>query len=168
VITGEAARFDGRLLHAALDGARRQRGVSWAQMAAAMGVSPSTLANTAKGGTMEADGVLCMCRWLGRPLADFTAPPAPELTAGVVAEPPPPGRLWRFDVPALHAALDAARRERGLSWPQMAGELSAVAPMSPGMLTRLRDGGRIGAREVVAIAGWLGRPPESFAHLTDR
>ena len=71
MITGEAARFDGRLLHAALDGARRERGMSWAQLAAAVGVAPATLANTARGGTIEADGVLGMCRWPGRPPESF-------------------------------------------------------------------------------------------------
>jgi len=50
-----------------------------------------------------------------------------------------------FDVHALYAALDAQRQARGLSWAQVAREMSdrlertPVRPLSPSTLTGIRE-----------------------------
>lgn len=64
-------RFDPKALHHALDEQRRARGLTWAAVAQDIGVSPGTLTRTARGGRMESDGMLAMCRWLGRPAESF-------------------------------------------------------------------------------------------------
>ncbi len=64
-------RFDTARLHAALDAQRRERGMSWEDVAAELGVSASTLRNTARGGRMELDGAMFMLQWLGMPAEAF-------------------------------------------------------------------------------------------------
>jgi transcriptional regulator with XRE-family HTH domain len=66
-----------------------------------------------------------------------------------------------IDVPALHAALDAARhsKQRGdLSWRQLAAEVG----VSPSTMTRLANGHRPDVDAFVALVRWLGVPAESF------
>jgi hypothetical protein len=69
-------RFDAAALHAALDAQRRSRGLSWRQVSQETGVSAATLTGTARGGRLEADGVMCMLRWLGLPAETFLRGPA--------------------------------------------------------------------------------------------
>lgn len=64
-------RFDSRSLHDALDKQRRDRHMSWAELAKEIGVSASTVRRTREGGQMEVDGMLAMVGWLGRPVEDF-------------------------------------------------------------------------------------------------
>jgi transcriptional regulator with XRE-family HTH domain len=82
VTSSGVARLDAASLHAALDAQRRARGLTWRQVAAETGVSVATLTGTARGGRLEADGVMCMLRWLGLPAEVFLRGPAgapPEL-----------------------------------------------------------------------------------------
>jgi len=65
-------RFDARALYDALDAQRRERNLSWRQVADEIGVSTATLTRTRLGGRMEADGMLAMTRWLGRTAESFT------------------------------------------------------------------------------------------------
>ncbi|HMQ37634.1 MAG TPA: helix-turn-helix transcriptional regulator [Micropruina sp.] len=67
-------RFDPPAIFAALDAERRRRGLTWAQVAAQTGVAESTLRRTREHGRFEADGVLAMAEWLGRPVEEFTRP----------------------------------------------------------------------------------------------
>ncbi len=67
-----SGRFDPEALYAALDEQRLARRMSWRQVAAEIGVSPSTLTRTKQGGRMEVDGMLAMVRWLGRSAESFT------------------------------------------------------------------------------------------------
>lgn len=64
----------------------------------------------------------------------------------------------QLDVHLLHAALDAARRERGLSWRAVAHQ----AGVSPSTLTRLGDGKRPDVDGFAALVRWLGLPAERF------
>lgn len=60
-------RFDARVLYETMDEQRRARGLSWRKVAQEIGaISPSTLTRTKLGGRMEGDGMLAMCRWVGR------------------------------------------------------------------------------------------------------
>lgn len=65
-------RFDAAALYAGIDERRRARGISWAQVGAETGVSPSTITRTKLGGRMEVDGMLAMVRWVGRTVESFT------------------------------------------------------------------------------------------------
>ena len=68
----------------------------------------------------------------------------------------------RIDVPRLHAALDGARRSRGLSWRQLAAEVGC----SPSTMTRLANGHRPDVDAFVALTAWLKMPAEEFT-ITD-
>jgi transcriptional regulator with XRE-family HTH domain len=64
-------RFDAKALYAALDQQREARGLTWSQVARAIGVSAATIARTRSGGRLEVDGMLAMVGWLERPVEDF-------------------------------------------------------------------------------------------------
>ena len=72
-----SVRFDAAALYAALDAQRQERGMSWQQVAAELGVAASTITRTRLGGRMEVDGMLAMVRWLGRTVESFTRPMVP-------------------------------------------------------------------------------------------
>lgn len=63
------------------------------------------------------------------------------------------------DVPTLYAALDGARRERGLSWRQLATEVGC----SPSTMTRMANGHRPDVDAFVALTAWLRMPAETFS-----
>ncbi|HKT43297.1 MAG TPA: hypothetical protein VJQ85_00740 [Gaiellaceae bacterium] len=151
-----APRFDFAALYRSLDEMREKRGVSWQQLAAEMGVAASTLKRTRTGGAMEADGVLPMVRLVGKAPEDFTE------GASRAAKPLEPGRL---DTQALHAALDTARRERGLTWTAAARE---IGPWGADALRRLAQGGRIRVDLMLACTQWLGREVNDFVDTAFR
>ena len=64
-------RFDSKTLYAALDAQRVARQLTWAQVAAEVGVSATTITRTKAGGRLEVDGMLAMVRWLGVPAETF-------------------------------------------------------------------------------------------------
>lgn len=148
-------------LHAALDAAREARGLSWAQMAREMRVSAATVAALRTRATAEADGVLQMLRWLGRPLeslaGDHSVPDGAFLEVAA-------RQMARFDTAKLHAALEARRIERGMTWTAVAEELGVAATS----LTRLADGGRTAFPQVLRMTRWLGRPAAEFIRATNR
>lgn len=144
----ERVVFDLPGLYAALDAERRARALSWQQLAGQLGVAGSTILRTARGGAMEADGVLAMVRWLGATAEAFVRPARVTPAAGV-----PPGRC---DPAAVHRLLDERRRRGGLTWRQVAAAVGdGVAPR---MLTRLAGGGRMSIQLLVAVAAWLDCP----------
>ena len=63
----------------------------------------------------------------------------------------------------LHAALDAVRLERGLSWRQLAAEIG----VSPSLLSRLGQGLRPDADGFATLVTWLGMPAEAFFDRED-
>jgi hypothetical protein len=77
-----------------------------------------------------------------------------------------------FDVRALYDALDAQRRERGLSWQRVAAQMweqSAVLnarrhdhPISPATITGIAKRGDLTCQHALFFLRWLGRTPESF------
>ena len=66
-------RFDSKALYEALDRTRNDRGLTWSEVSAEIGVSVSTITNTRNGGRMEVDGMLAMVAWLGVPVETFVA-----------------------------------------------------------------------------------------------
>jgi transcriptional regulator with XRE-family HTH domain len=63
-----------------------------------------------------------------------------------------------IDVIALHAALDAARESRNLSWRQLAREIE----VSPSTMSRLANGLKPDVNAFVAMVRWLNLPAERF------
>ncbi|MCA1671109.1 MAG: transcriptional regulator [Actinobacteria bacterium] len=64
----------------------------------------------------------------------------------------------RVDVGRLHAALDAERRDRGLSWRQVAAE----ADVSSSLFTRMGKGHSPDLESFAALVQWLGVRAEQF------
>lgn len=73
-----------------------------------------------------------------------------------------------FDVNALYTALDTKRQLRGLSWQQVAQEVSRqfeqtrATPISPSTLRGMREKRVIEGDGVLQVLRWLHRTPESF------
>lgn len=60
-----AYRLDTAALHQALDVVRRYRGLTWRDIAAETGLSPSTLTRLVGGHGPDADGLVTLLAWLG-------------------------------------------------------------------------------------------------------
>ncbi len=71
-----------------------------------------------------------------------------------------PDRRLRWDLPALHAALDAQRRARGLTW----AELARTLDCTPTRLTNLRTARQADMGLVMRVTQWLARPAADFIH----
>jgi transcriptional regulator with XRE-family HTH domain len=154
--------FSLRELHAALDAERKARGLSWAEVSAEMKVGAATVSGLRTRATVEADGVLQMLRWLGRAPESFIAGASAEDRSrlpGIASN-----GILRFDTARLHAALDAQRTERGMSWARVAKELGLGAAS----LTHLARGGRTAFPAVMRMLAWLGRPAAEFMRASDR
>lgn len=63
-----------------------------------------------------------------------------------------------FDVAALHAALDAERVARDLTWKDVADQ----SGISASTLTRLSQGRRPDVDSLTALTSWLGMPADRF------
>jgi transcriptional regulator with XRE-family HTH domain len=148
----EQVLFDLAGLYGALDARRRARGLSWQQAAHEIGTARSTIIRTAGDGVMEADGVLAMLRWLGASPERFVLPTRAGRSGAV-----PTGRC---DTPLVHRLLDRRRRDRGMTWREVADELGHG--VTPAMLTRLAAGGRMSIQLLVAAAAWLNCPIDSL------
>jgi hypothetical protein len=77
-----------------------------------------------------------------------------------------PNRILRFDARAIYSALDVRRRERQLTWAQVAKEIGGFTTVNT--LTHLAKGGRVGFPHVMRVFRWLGRPAASFTRITFR
>lgn len=69
-----------------------------------------------------------------------------------------------FDVPALHAALDAERLARNLTWK----DVSSRSGVSASTLTRLSQGRRPDVDSLTALTGWLGMSADHFMGIRTR
>jgi TfoX N-terminal domain len=174
---GAVAEFDAGALWRALDAQRRTGGLSWTGVATEMWelsaelngrrhdhpISASTMANMSKRGDVGCQHALFMLRWLGHPPDRFLRANG----ARVVEEPLPaagPDRRLRWDLKRLYAALDAERRERQLTWVNLAQELRCT----PSQLTGIRTA-RFGMSMSVAmrVVQWLGRPAADFVYAAE-
>ncbi|HKS95777.1 MAG TPA: hypothetical protein VJV74_06530 [Terriglobia bacterium] len=169
-----AGDFSLRALYAALDAQRQARGLSWAQAAreinghsvrsSARGLSPSTVTGLRTRAVAEGDGVLQMLRWLNRTPESFV-PGHQEPEEAVSARLPdvPAHHVLRFDTRKLHAALDAQRVERRMTWTQVARQVG----LGVSSLTHLSKGGRTGFPAVMRMVRWLSRPAAQFTRASD-
>ena len=67
-------------------------------------------------------------------------------------------RKPRFDVAALHAAMDSERRSRHLTWKEVAAE----SGVSASTLTRLSQGRQPDVNSLAALTSWLGMSADHF------
>ena len=67
-------------------------------------------------------------------------------------------RTNRFDVAALHAAMDSERRSRRLTWKEVAAE----SGVSASTLTRLSQGRQPDVNSLAALTAWLGMSADHF------
>ena len=161
--------FDIAALYAALDEQRQARGLTWAGATREINrpearpvlhpISVSSVTGTRNGRGGEGNIVLQMLLWLDRTPESFVPDhPAPSTPDKLLPQPPPDRRL-RWDVPALHAALNEKRQERGMTWKQIADEIGGF---TPAMLTGLAKARHIGFPRVMRLVIWLDRPAASF------
>jgi len=77
-------------------------------------------------------------------------------------------RLHRFDMHAFHAALDAARQAKRLSWAELAAQINrpfegtTSIPIHPTTLRDTLAKRSVTSAVVLQALAWLGRAPESF------
>lgn len=112
----------------------------------------------------EGDGVLQMLRWLGRTPESFV-PGHPESESDRARLPQvPSGHIMRFDTKKIHAALDARRIERKMTWMQVGKEIG----VGVSSLTHLAKGGRTAFPQVMRILRWLDGMVAEFARFSRR
>lgn len=81
------ARIDIAALHAALDAQRKALGMTWRQVAAGAGVSPSTFSRVRQGKRPDVDSFAAMISWLGVPSERFFRSETDEARERARAEP---------------------------------------------------------------------------------
>jgi hypothetical protein len=167
--------FDLKALYEALDEQRRSRGLTWAAAAREInGIAPgerpeghpiatSTITGLKTKGFGEGDGILAMLLWLGRTPESFV-PGFPDADAerfrlreGLSRE-----QCLRWDAKKLHAALNAQRQDRHMTWSQVA---QVIGGCTPGMLMNLAKGGRVGLPGVMRLVRWLDQPAAAFTRV---
>jgi hypothetical protein len=161
--------FDLRAVYSALDVARHERGLTWTAVAreinarfkdsAVRPISASTITGLRTKRVVEGDGVLQMLLWLGRSPESFLPNRNGHSAPNERLPQIPSTQILRFDAQKIHAALDAQRVDRGLSWREVADAIGGVSVPS---LTRLANGGRVSFPDVMRIVGWLERPVAAF------
>jgi hypothetical protein len=128
--------FDIAALFDALDAQRRNRALSWQGVArelwdrsAALNaqrddhpISASTLTGMAKRRDTTCQHALFMLRCLGRTPESFMLGSTADAKRTALPFVGPDQRL-RWDLQKLYDALDSQRRERSVTWPQLAHEL---------------------------------------------
>lgn len=68
-----------------------------------------------------------------------------------------------FDLQALHAAIDAERSKRGLTWSGVANEIAKrFAKVSTSTIQGVGERSRVEGDGVLQMLLWLGRAPEGF------
>jgi hypothetical protein len=111
----------------------------------------------------EGDGVLQMLLWLHRTPESFV-PGHPESENSNARLPDvPAAKILRFDTRKLHAALEAQRAVRKLTWAQVGKEVG----LSASSLMHLSKGGRTAFPQVMRIVAWLSRPAAHFTRVSD-
>jgi hypothetical protein len=122
-------------------------------------MSASTVKGVGTRTVAEGDGVLAMLRWLNRTPESFM----PGHADGARLPEVPAGKVLRFDTRKMHAALEAQRVARGMTWEQVAKEVGLGASG----LKHLANGGRTAFPQVMRIVRWLGRPAAEFTRMSD-
>jgi len=162
--------FDLQALYRALDERRLQREMTWAALAKEVNrhrttgspIAQSTITGLEHRASAEGDGVLQVLLWLGRTPESFV-PGVDDTHAERFRLPAlTRGQILRWDTRALFAALNIRRQHQDLSWAHVASELRGF---TPGMLTNLAQGGRIGFPRVMRLVAWLEEATVTFTRI---
>ena len=165
--------FDCDALFSALDAQRDQRGLSWRALASELwqqsselnaqrtdnSLCPGAIVRLPQRGAISCQYALFMLRWLGRAPEDFLTGPVVDVGNVGLPEAGPGSRL-RWNLEQTHAALDEQRRERNLTWAELAQELDCT----PSRLTGLRTARLADMDLAMRITQWLGQPAAAFIH----
>jgi hypothetical protein len=165
--------FDCGALFSALDAERRDRGLDWWALADELWQQSAELnaqrtdhplcggaiQRLPKRGATSCQYALFMLRWLGRAPEDFLT--GRVVDVGDVALPVAgsDSRL-RWNLEQTHAALNAERRARGLTWAELAHALDCT----PSRLTNLRTARFADMDLAMRVTQWLGLPAAAFIH----
>jgi hypothetical protein len=169
------ADFDLKALYGALDEQRRSRGLTWAaatreinrtapgEHAEGHPIATSTITSLKTKAVAEGDGILAMLVWLRRSPESFI--PGFEGADSEwyrLREGLPKEQCLRWDTRKLHAALNAQRQDRGMTWQQVG---QVIGGFTPGMLMNLSMGGRVGFPGVLRLVRWLDQPAAAFTRV---
>jgi hypothetical protein len=160
-------------LYQALEQQRQSRNLSWRQVADQIWdlskvlnegrndhpISPSTLSRMGVSHETSCQHALFMLRWLQRTPESFLhgAITAPNSTLPNVG----PDRRLRWNLKKLYEAMNDQRRERGLTWK----ELAEILRCTPSQLTGLRTAKfATGMKLAMRVTQWLGRPASDFVY----
>jgi hypothetical protein len=169
--------FDGFALYREMDAKRLQRGLSWREVAQELWdqsadlnrrrqdhpISPSTLTGIAKGGETSCQHALFILRWLGLPPEHFMTIPPAMGRAVTLPEVGPEQRL-RWDLSKLYSALNAQRRQKHLSWVELAHTLGCTLSQLTGIRTARFA---ILMRLAMRITQWIEQPASAFIYAAD-
>ena len=164
--------FDLKALYQAIDAQRLSRELSWAAVVREISRNPSyghagstsTITGVKDRTVAEGDGVLQMLLWLHRTPESFIPGFEAADSERFILPVPGEGQVLRWDAAQLYRALDVQRQARGISWKEAAQEIGGV---SPGMLTNLAKGGRVGFPSVMRMVGWLEKPAVLFTRFSN-
>jgi hypothetical protein len=108
---------------------------------------------------MSCQYALILLRWIRRAPEDFLTGPVVDVGDVRLPEAGADSRLrWALD--QVHAALNERRRERQLTWAELAEELNCT----PSRLTNLRTARLADMDLTMRITQWLGKPAAQFVH----
>lgn len=162
-------------LYDAMDGQRRERGLSWVELAREINgpfkhtpsipIHLTTLRGITQKDSVTSAVVLQILRWLRRSPEDFLRPTVHAFDAYEDLPHAEPYQVLRFRTRSLYKALEKKRTARGMTWSQVA----AVIPgFTPAMLRNLANGPLIGFPRVMRITQWLGIPSARFVKACSR
>jgi hypothetical protein len=165
--------LDCRAMFSALDAKRLDRRLGWYELADELWQQSSDLnaqrtdhplcggavQRLETRGAISCQYALFMLRWLRRAPEDFLAGPVLDVGDVRLPEAGIDSRL-RWNLNQLHAALNEQRRERDLTWAELAQELDCT----PSRLTNLRTAHFADLDLAMRITQWLSQPAAAFIH----
>jgi hypothetical protein len=167
------ATFDFAAFFAAVDHARRSRGMGWYDLADELWNQSARL-NAERhdhplcGGAVSRLGArgetscqyaLYLLRWLGQAPEEFLTRHALDVGDVRLPDPSNDSRL-RWDLAQLYAALTRERQRQGLTWGRLAEQIGCT----PSRLTNLRTARMADMALVMRVTQWLRRPAAEFIH----
>jgi hypothetical protein len=166
--------FDCGALFNGLDSQRRDRGLTWYELADELWQQSSDLNARRSGdhplcggavqrlrerGATSCQYALFMLRWLQRAPEDFLTGPVHDVGDVRLPEAGADSRL-RWDLNQLHTMLNEQRRQQHLTWADLAEKLDCT----PSRLTNLRTARLADMDLVMRVTQWLHQPAAAFIH----
>jgi hypothetical protein len=124
-------------------------------------ISPSTITGMPKRGDLTCQHALFFRRWLD----SYAGESSHAADARFRVDAPAGGgadKRLRWNLAALHDALNAQRQERALAWKQLARQLRGTESQLTGIKTAKYA---IGMRLAMRIVVWLERPAAAFVYV---